>query len=80
MNDKRFAGPLGLVFFKRLGRRGFHDLFYRNIFPSHKRYEYFKTAIFSRSFEPRSLDDFHEYKKSVGLYNGKNPVVQLSCC
>ena len=28
----------------------------------------------------RSLDDFHGYKMSRGLYNEKKPVVQLWCC
>ena len=28
--------------------------------------------FFFRFFEPRSLDDFHKHKISMGLYNGKN--------
>ena len=35
---------------------------------------------FSRFLEPRSLDDFLEYKMSMGLYNGEKLVVQLSGC
>ena len=61
-----------LVFFKRLGSRGFHDLFCQYIVSIHKRYAYYKTAVYA-NFEPRSLDDFHEYKMPIRLYNGKNP-------
>ena len=36
------------------------------------------TMDFLLFFEPCLLDDFHESKMSIGLYNGKNPVIQLS--
>ena len=71
-----------IVFFKRLGSRGFHDLsivFFSN------HYEYCKTGAleffvdFFRFFERRSLD-FLEYEMSMGLYNGKKSIVQLWCC
>ena len=29
---------------------------------------------FHRFFERRSLDDFHEYKMSMGLYDGESPL------
>ena len=67
-----------IVFFKRSGGRGFHDLFNQYIFPFHKRYEYSKTGAycisvnFFRFLEPYSLDDLYEYKMSMGLDNGKN--------
>ena len=42
--------------------------------------EHSKCSKFSRFFERRSLADFHEYKLSIGLYNGEKPVVQLLAC
>ena len=72
-----------MVFFKLLRSPGFHELFYQYIFSFHKLYEYCKTGAYcicvnsSRFFEPRSLDDFHEYIMSMGLHDGKTPVVQL---
>ena len=68
-----------IVILKRLDSRGFHDLFNQYIFSFHKRYEYYKTGAYdinaniSRIFEKRSLDNFNKCKKSMGLYNGKNP-------
>ena len=73
-----------IVFFKRFNRRrGFQDLFNQYI------YFLFKTLWILQNRSIRnlceifliidrgSLDDFYEYKMSMGLYNGKNPVVQL---
>ena len=37
----------------------------------------FNKVIF---FDRRSLDDFHKYKMSLGLYNGGKPVIQLCGC
>ena len=39
-----------------------------------------KHKTFGRNFPDLkrcSLDDFHKYKMSMGLYNGKKPVDQL---
>ena len=38
----KVRGPI--VFFKRSGSRGFHDLIYQYLFYFHKRYEYCKTG------------------------------------
>ena len=70
---------LGLMFFKRLGSGGFHDLFNQYVFFFSKHYDYCKTrssgilANIFRFFDRRSLYQFHEYKMSIGLYNGENP-------
>ena len=36
-----------------------------------------KHGAFECIFKPCSLDDFYKYKMSMGLYNGKNPLLNF---
>ena len=75
-----FSPLLSIVFFKCLGSQGFHDVLNKYIFFFSKRYEYCKTGAldiwvnFSDFLSyVHILDNFHEYKMSMRLKNGKNP-------
>ena len=68
--------------FQTFTKTRFHDFFNQNSFYYHKRYEYRKTranyicVTFSKFFERGSLD-YHEYKMSMGLYNGEKTLFQI---
>ena len=57
-----------IVHFKRLGSHGFHDTLnhYLCFFSKHDKY-----CKVSQIFKRCSLNDFHKYKTSMGLHNGK---------
>ena len=69
--------------FQTLRSRGFHDLidhylwfFFQNIMNTVNR-SLKHYAEFFQIFRRCSLGVFHQYKMSMGLYNGRKPVAQI---
>ena len=62
--------------FKRLGSQVFHNLFNHHLcfFSKLLNRSVSHSGEFFKIFKRCSLDGFHKYKMSMGLYNGKFPV------